>query len=354
MVYHLPKLRYPPGNEPPALRVAVKAAVFHRYGEPDVLRVEEVADPVPGPSDLLIRVRAASVNPIDCKIRHGAQRALIHYRLPQITGLDASGEVVAVGSRVTRFKPGDEVISSPTHRRPGTCAELVAIDESQVALKPTRLDHLQAAALPLAGLTAWASLVDAAGLRSGQRVFIQAGAGGVGSLAIQLARHLGAEVATTCSARNADFVRSLGAGTVIDYNEQRYDDVLQEQDAALESIGGEACERTLRVLKRGGRMALVVSGIPEAVKRHGPYLGTARALGAQAAFIAGAWWRRRVAVKMVVRPTSGAMLQRLADVVQSGAVTPVIDAVLPLEEIAEAHRRVESGRTRGKIVVQVG
>lgn len=354
MVYHLPKLRYPPGNEPPALRVAVKAAVFHRYGEPDVLRVEEVADPVPGPSDLLIRVRAASVNPIDCKIRHGAQRALIHYRLPQITGLDASGEVVAVGSRVTRFKPGDEVISSPTHRRPGTCAELVAIDESQVALKPARLDHLQAAALPLAGLTAWASLVDAAGLRSGQRVFIQAGAGGVGSLAIQLARHLGAEVATTCSARNADFVRSLGAGTVIDYNEERYDDVLQEQDAALESIGGEACERTLRVLKRGGRMALVVSGIPEAVKRHGPYLGTARALGAQAAFIAGSWWRRRVAVKMVVRPTSGAMLQRLADVVQSGAVTPVIDAVLPLEEIAEAHRRVESGRTRGKIVVQVG
>ena len=332
----------------------MKAALFHRYGEADVLRVEEVADPIPGPRDLLIRVRAASVNPIDCKIRHGAQRALIHYRLPQITGLDVSGEVVAVGSRVTRFKPGDEVISSPTHRRPGTCAELVAIDESQVARKPARIDHLQAAALPLAGLTAWAALVDAARLRRGQQVFIQAGAGGVGTLAIQLAKHLGAAVATTCSARNVDFVRSLGADTVIDYNEEHYDDLLYEQDAALESIGGEANERTLTVLKRGGRMALVVSGIPEAVKRHGPYAGTARALGAQAAFIVGAWWRRRVAVKMVVRPTSGAMLQRLADVVQSGAVTPVIDAVLPLEEIAEAHRRVESGRTRGKIVIQVG
>ncbi|MBK6534453.1 MAG: zinc-binding dehydrogenase [Deltaproteobacteria bacterium] len=151
-----------------------------------------------------------------------------------------------------------------------------------------------------------------------------------------------------------DFVRSLGADTVIDYNEEQYDDLLYEQDAALESIGGEANERTLTVLKRAGRMALVVSGIPEAVKRHGAYAGTARAFGAQAAFIVGAWWRRRVAVKLVVRPTSGAMLQRLADVVQSGAVTPVIDAVLPLEEIAEAHRRVESGRTRGKIVIQVG
>lgn len=332
----------------------MRAALFRRYGEADVLRVEEVPDPVAGERDVLVRVRAASVNPIDCKIRHGYQRALIHYRLPQITGLDVSGDVVAVGSRVTRFKVGDAVISSPTHRRPGTCAELVAIDESAVAHRPARLDHLQGAALPLAGLTAWASLVDAARLRAGQRVFIQAGAGGVGTIAIQLAKHLGAEVATTCSARNVEFVRGLGADTVIDYNELRYEDLLSEQDAVLESIGGAANERSLRVLKRGGRMALVVSGIPEAVKQRGAYAGVARALGAQAALIAGAWWRRRVAVKMVMRPTDGAMLQRLADVVQSGAVTPVIDAVLPLEEIAEAHRRVESGRTRGKVVIQVG
>ena len=165
---------------------------------------------------------------------------------------------------------------------------------------------------------------------------------------------VGAEVATTCSARNVDFARSLGADRVIDYNAEKYEDVLDEIDAVLESIGGEANARSLAVLKRGGRMALVVSGIPEAVKRHGAYAGTARAFGAQAAFIVGAWWRRRVAVKLVVRPTSGAMLQRLADVVQSGAVTPVIDAVLPLEEIAEAHRRVESGRTRGKVVIRVG
>ena len=332
----------------------MKAARFHRYGEADVLRVEEVADPRPGARDVLIRVRAASINPIDCKIRHGAQRALIHYRLPQITGLDVSGDVVAVGARVTRFRVGDAVISSPTHRRPGTCAELVAIDESQVARKPARLDHLQAAALPLAGLTAWASLVDAARVRPGQRVFIQAGAGGVGTIAIQLAKHLGATVATTCSARNADFVRSLGADTVIDYTAVPYDEVLSEMDAVLESIGGDANARSLAVLRRGGRMALVVSGIPEAVKKHGAYVGTARALGAQAAFVLGAWWRRGVAVRMVVRPTDGAMLQRLADVVESGAVTPVIDAVLPLEEIAEAHRRVESGRTRGKIVIRVG
>lgn len=331
----------------------MKAALFHQYGDADVLRVEDVPDPTAGPRDVLIRVHAASVNPVDCKIRSGAQRALIHYRLPQITALDVSGEVIAVGARVTRFKVGDAVISSPTHRRPGTCAELVAIDESAVALKPARIDHFQGAALPLAGLTAWASLVDAMRVQPGQRVFIQAGAGGVGTIAIQLAKHLGAEVATTCSARNVGFVRSLGADRVIDYNAERYEQVLGEQDSVLESIGGEANARSLAVLKRGGRMSLVVSGIPEAVKKHGAYGGVARAIAAQAGFIVGAWWQKRVAVKMVVRPTDGAMLQRLADVVESGAVTPVVDAVLPLADIAEAHRRVESGRTRGKIVIQL-
>lgn len=332
----------------------MKAALFHRYGDPDVLRVEDVPDPTPGPRDVLVRVRAASINPVDCKIRSGAQRALIHYRLPQITGLDVSGEVVAVGERVTRFKVGDEVMSSPTHRRPGTCAELVAIDESAVALKPARIDHQHAAALPLAGLTAWVSLVDAACVQPGQRVFIQAGAGGVGTLAVQIAKHLGATVSATCSARNVELVRSLGADRVVDYNVERFEEVLPEQDAVLESIGGEANARSLKVLKRGGRMALVVSGIPEAVKEHGAYAGVARALGAQAAFVARAWWTKRVAVKPILRPSDGAMLQRLAEVVQSGAVTPVIDSVLPLADIAEAHRRVESGRARGKVVIAVG
>ena len=134
----------------------MRAAVFHEYGEADVLRVEAVAEPTVGPRDVLVGVRAASVNPVDCKIRHGYQRAFIRYRLPQVVGLDVAGDVLAVGARVTRFKVGDAVISSPTHRRPGTCAERVAIDESAVALKPPRLDYLQAAALPLAGLTAWA------------------------------------------------------------------------------------------------------------------------------------------------------------------------------------------------------
>lgn len=329
----------------------MKAARFHAYGGPEVLRVDDVPEPTPGPRDVLVRVRAASVNPIDCKIRHGDQRALIHYRLPQTTGLDVSGEVVAVGPRVTRFRVGDAVISSPTHRRPGTCAEYVAVDEGSVAHKPARLDHLQAAALPLAGLTAWASLD---GVLPGQRVFVQAGAGGVGTLAIQLAKHLGAEVATTCSARNAEFVRSLGADRVIDYATERYEAALCDQDLVLESIGGDALERSLSVLRRGGRMSLVVTGIPDAVKAHGVYAGTARAFAAQAAFVASAWWRRRVTVRPVLRPTDGAMLEGLAAVVDAGAVTPVVEAVLPLEDIAEAHRRVESGRTRGKVVVRVG
>jgi NADPH:quinone reductase-like Zn-dependent oxidoreductase len=331
----------------------VRAALFDRYGGPEVLRVAEVADPVAGERDVLIRVRAASVNPVDCKIRQGYQRAFIHYRLPQIVGMDVAGDVIAVGSRVTRFKVGDAVISSPTHRRPGTCAELVAIDESAVALKPARLDYRQGAALPLAGLTAWASLVDATHVQAGQKVFIQAGAGGVGTIAIQLAKHLGAAVATTCSGRNVDLVKGLGADVVVDYTTTNYEDVLSGYDVVLESIGGDARAKSVKVLREGGQMSLVVTDIPAAVKRWGTYWGVARALANQAGFIAGARWAKGVRVKMVVRPTDGAMLQRLADVVQSGAVTPVVDAVLPLEEIAEAHRRVDSGRTRGKVVIAV-
>ncbi|MDB4930435.1 MAG: zinc-containing alcohol dehydrogenase [Myxococcaceae bacterium] len=331
----------------------MRAALFDRYGGPEVLRVAEVADPVAGERDVLIRVRAASVNPVDCKIRQGYQRAFIHYRLPQIVGMDVAGDVIAVGSAVTRFKVGDAVISSPTHRRPGTCAELVAIDESAVALKPARLDYHEGAALPLAGLTAWASLVDATHVQPGQKVFIQAGAGGVGTIAIQLAKHLGATVATTCSGRNVDFVQGLGADVVIDYTTTKYEDVLSGYDMVLESIGGDARAKSVKVLRRGGQMSLVVTDIPAAVKKWGTYWGVARALANQAGFIVGARLGKGVRVKMVVRPTDGAMLQRLADVVQSGAVTPVVDAVLGLDEIAEAHRRVDTGRTRGKVVIAV-
>ena len=194
----------------------MKAARIHRYGSANELRIDDVAEPTVGPHDVLIEVHAASVNPIDTKIRAGYQRAVVRKRLPTTLGLDVAGVVTGVGNEVSRFEVGDAVYSSPTHRREGTYAEYVAVDERQVARAPAGLSHLEAATLPLVGLTAWHCLVQAACLTRGERLFVQAGSGGVGVFAIQLGKHLGAEVATTTSKRNADLVRELGADRVVD------------------------------------------------------------------------------------------------------------------------------------------
>ncbi|MCA9609375.1 MAG: zinc-binding dehydrogenase, partial [Myxococcales bacterium] len=221
----------------------MRAARIHAYGAPDVLQVDEVPDPEPGPRDLLVEVHASSINPVDYKIRSGGQRALIHYRLPWILGLDFSGVVRKVGAKVTRFQVGDEVYGSPTHRRPGCYAELLCVDERQAARKPRNMTHAEAASIPLVGMTAWGALVVQGRLRAGEKALITAGSGGVGSFAIQLAKSLGAHVATTCSARNAELVRSLGADEVIDYREQRVEEVLSGYDYVLDALGGEERER---------------------------------------------------------------------------------------------------------------
>lgn len=330
----------------------VRAAIVREYGGPEVLRIEEVPSPAVGPRDVLIDVVASSVNPVDTKIRRGAMRGVIRYRLPWILGLDVSGVVAAVGAEVTRFRPGDEVYASPGHQRPGCYAEQVAIPERAIALKPRNLDHRGAAGLPLAALTAWACVMRP-GLSAGQRLFVQAGAGGVGSLCIQLAKHVGAHVAATCSAPNVDLVRSLGADEVIDYRATRYEDVLRDQDGVVDLLGGEERERALRVLRPGGYMACVTGGIPEHTKRHGPTLGALVAVADGARFTISAFARRRVRVFHPVRPVDGALLQRITELVEAGALRPVIDRVFSLDEIAQAHERSESGRARGKIIVAV-
>src|SRR5688572_19401138 len=208
----------------------MKAAVIEHYGPPEVLHLGEAPEPICGPRDVLIEVHASSVNPIDTKIRRGGMRGVIHYRLPWVLGLDVSGVVKEVGSKVTRFRPGDEVYSSPTHRRSGCYAELVAIDERAVGRKPKNISHGEAAGIPLAGITAWMSVVEKARAAAGKKILVHAGAGGVGSLAIQIAKHFGAHVATTASARNTELVASLGADEIIDYTKQRYDELLSGFD----------------------------------------------------------------------------------------------------------------------------
>jgi NADPH:quinone reductase-like Zn-dependent oxidoreductase len=302
---------------------------------------------------VLVEVHASSVNPVDWKIRSGGQRALIHYALPWTLGLDFSGRVVEVGSKVTRFQVGDEVYGSPTHRRQGTYAEYVAVDERAIAKKPRGVSHVEAASLPLVTLTAWDALVVRGRLAQGQKALIHAGSGGVGTVAIQLAKDLGAYVATTCSAKNADLVRSIGADEVIDYKTARFDEVLSGYDFVLDALGGEERERSLRVLKRGGHLSTMVGGFPEEAEKRGVALGAVVALGTLASITLRAALFRGIQVHHVLRESSGEILEQITKRVERGAIRPIIDRVLPLDEIVEAHRLSESGRARGKIAIEI-
>ena len=330
----------------------MRAVRMHAYGDASVLSLDEVPRPTLGPRDLRVRVRASSVNPVDAKIRSGAQRALIHLSLPWTLGMDVSGEVVEVGARVTGFAVGDEVYASPSHRRMGGYAEEVVVRAVECALKPPSLTHEAAASLPLVGLTAMDAL-DALRLSAGERILVQAGSGGVGTIAIQLAKHRGAEVLTTCSARNHPLVTELGADRAIDYRSERFEEVAAGCDAVLESLGPAHLVRAVETVRPGGRIASITPGLPSYTKRHGPVLGVL----AFAAGFAGTWLRARrrrdVRVRLVTRRPSGARLAELAARVEEGAVRPVIDRVFSLEETAEAHRYLETGRARGKVVLNV-
>lgn len=330
----------------------MRAACVVAYGDADQLQVKDVARPPVGPRDVLIKVHAAAVNPIDWKIRKGLQRAFIRYQLPHVLGLDASGVVVEVGARVSRFAVGDEVYTSPTHRRSGTYAEYVSCHEKEVGRKPRNMTHQQAAAVPLAGLTAYQCIVDAGRVQSGQRVFIQAGSGGVGTFAIQIAKHLGAYVATTCSPRNDALVRQLGADEVIDYRSVQFDEVLSDYDVVLDTLGGDQLKRAWEVLKPGGRLVTVVSGMPAAVKKHGHNLGAlVSSLGLIGFFFDG--WKRGKSGHYVLKKSSGIQLDEMASLAEDGAFSSIIDCVYPLDEIADAHRYSETERARGKIIIDI-
>src|SRR5437870_505045 len=249
----------------------MKAFVVDRYGSADRVRASEVPDPEMREDDVLIEIHAAGVNPLDSKIRDGEFKRLLPYRLPLILGNELAGVVIRVGSRVRRFKPGDEVYARPDKSRIGTFAELIAVREDDLAIKPKSLTMEKSASIPLVGLTAWQALIEKAKLKKGQKVLIHAGSGGVGTFAIQLAKHVGATVATTTSTANIDLVRRLGADIVIDYKKQDFADVLRDYDVVLNSLDKVTLEKSLRVLKPGGQL-ISISGPPDA--------GFARNIGA--------------------------------------------------------------------------
>ncbi|MFC8507313.1 NADP-dependent oxidoreductase [Streptomyces sp. NPDC057411] len=307
----------------------MRAVVVERWGGPEQLVERETERPEPGLNEVLVRVHAAGVNPVDWKTR--ATGVVIEWGAPPIVGWDVSGTVEAVGPGVGIFRPGDEVFGMPLFpRQAGGYAEYVVAPARHLAPKPASLSHVEAAALPLAALTAWQSLVDAARVRPGERVLVHAAAGGVGHFAVQIAKARGAYVIGTASAAKHELVRELGADEVIDYREVRFEDAVLDVDVVIDALGGETAERSLKVLRPGGRLITLPSGddVPAVVPD-----------GVRASFV-------------LVEPDHLG-LREITALVESGALRPVVDTVLPLSEAAKAHELGERGRTTGKIVLSV-
>ena len=332
----------------------MKAFILDRYGSKVALRAGELPDPDVREDEVLVQVHAAGVNLLDSKIRSGAFKLILPYRAPFVLGHDVAGVVVRVGGRVKHFKPGDEVYARPADHRIGTFAELIAVQEQDVALKPKTLTMEEAASLPLVGLTAWQALVERGQLKRGQKVFIQAGSGGVGTFAIQLAKHLGAAVATTTSTSNVELVRSLGADVVVDYKKEDFETKLSGYDLVLHSQDGKALGKSLRVLRTGGRL-VSISGPPDpdfAEEIGAPWL--VRLVTRLLSFGA----RRKAksldtGFSFLFMKASGDQLQRIAALVDAGVVRPVLDKVFPFHSTNEALAYVETGRARGKVVIKV-
>jgi NADPH:quinone reductase-like Zn-dependent oxidoreductase len=332
----------------------MKAFIIDRYGSGARLRAGEMPDPVMREDDVLVQIHAAGVNVLDSKIRSGEFKLLLPYRLPLILGNDVAGIVLRVGARVRRFKPGDEVYARPDQDRIGTFAELIAIKEDSVAKKPKNLTMEEAASIPLVGLTAWQALIEKAGLKKGQKVFIQAGSGGVGTFAIQLAKHVGVTVATTTSTDNVNLVRSLGADIVIDYKKEDFQNVLSDYDVVLHSLDKPTLEKSLRVLKPGGRL-ISISGPPD--PEFARDIGASWMLKLVMRFLSYEVRvkakRHQVNYSFLFMRANGDQLAEITALIDSGIIRPVVDRVFPFESTDEAMAYVEAGRAKGKVVVNV-
>ncbi|WP_371526088.1 NADP-dependent oxidoreductase [Streptomyces sp. NBC_01283] len=333
----------------------MKAFMVEKYGGAATMRAAEIPDPVVGAEDVLVKIHAAGVNPLDMRIRNGDFKAFLRYRLPLVLGNDLAGTVIQVGADVTEFAVGDDVYARPDKDRIGTFADLIAVHQDDLAPKPAALTMTEAASLPLVALTAWQALVERAQVQRGQRVLIHAGAGGLGSIAVQLAKARGAHVATTASTANIDLVKELGADVAVDYRTQGFTEVLDGYDVVLDSLGGDNLARSLRVLKPGGQ-AISVAGPPDPA--------FARELGAnpvlRLAMTALSFRTRRsakrhgVAYSFLFMKASGDQLRELTPLVDSGMIRPVVDRVFPFDETLQAMEYVEKGRAKaGKVVVSM-
>ena len=332
----------------------MKAFIVSRYNSKDAVGFGEMPEPELRDDDVLVQIHAAGVNLLDSKIRDGEFKLILPYRLPLILGNDAAGVIVKVGPKVRRFKPGDEVYARPHQNRIGTFAEFIAMNEADVARKPKNLTMEEAASIPLVGLTAWQVLIERANLKRGQKVLIHAGSGGVGTLAIQLAKHVGATVATTTSAANADLVKKLGADIVIDYKKDDFEKVLNGYDVVLNSLGKDTLEKSLSVLKPGGKL-ISISGPPDAdfAKENGSNWFLQQVMRLLSFGIRTKAKRQRVSYSFLFMRANGHQLSEITSLIESGIIRPVIDRVFPFEATKEALTYIETGRSKGKVVVKV-
>ena len=332
----------------------MKALIFKRYGKPDQITFADIPRPALQPDEILVQVHAAGLNPIDNMIPKGTFKPFFKFQLPATLGSDLAGVVVEVGSRVTRFKPGDAVFASIFDLGTGALAEFAVVPENTAALKPANLDFVQAASIPMVALTSWQALKERANIKPGQKVFIPAGAGGIGTIAIQLAKHFGAKVATTTSTGNVDLVRSLGADEVVDYKKQEFENVLRDYDAVLGTVRGDSIEKSLQILKPKSTVVSLI-GPPDAA------FGRARGMNFFMVFVFGLLSRKiqRLARKrgveysfLFVHPDGG-QLAEIGRLLESATVRPVIDKVFPFAQAKEALAYLEKGRAKGKVVVQM-
>jgi NADPH:quinone reductase-like Zn-dependent oxidoreductase len=332
----------------------MKAFTITRYSREDTLQLVDIAEPVVNENEVLIEIHSTSVNQLDVKLKTGEFKLLLPYKFPLILGHDVAGIITKVGSKTSRFKVRDEAFARPADFKIGTFAQYIAVSENDVARKPRNISMEEAASFPLVALTVWQAFVEKAKLKKGQSVFIQAGSGGVGTIAIQLAKHLGATVATTTSAGNFDLVKSLGADVVIDYKTQDFETILEDYDLVLNSQDGKTLEKSLRILKSGGKV-ISITGPPD--------LAFAKEIGLS--------WLMKIAIFFLSRKvkqqakklnvdysflfmqTNGKQLSEISSLIEAGVLRPIIDKVFPFEQTNEAMAYVASGRAKGKVIVKV-
>lgn len=332
----------------------MKAFVINKYSKNGGLQLAEMPVPEVKDNDVLVDVYAAGVNLLDSKIKTGEFKLILPYKMPLILGHDVAGVIVKVGKKVKKFKIGDEVYARPADYRIGTFAEFIAIDENDVALKPKNLSMEEAASIPLVALTAWQVLVEKAQIKEGQKVFIQAGSGGVGTIAIQLAKHFGAIVATTASAKSFDLLNELGTDLIIDYKNSDFENRLNNYDVVLNSQDQKTLEKSLQILKSGGKL-ISISGPPTpdfAKEINAPWF-VKMILSLLSFGIRKKAKNKNVEYSFLFMKANGDQLDKLTQLIESGKIKPVLDKVFPFEKTNEALAHVESGRSKGKVVIRI-